>query len=85
MAREDILMEIRDILRDIFDNEDISVDEGTNANDVEGWDSLAHISIMEVIQREYNVSFSLKEMIEMHDIGDIIDAILNRRSFQNGR
>ena len=85
MERENILLEIRNILRDIFDNEDVIVSERTSANDIEGWDSLAHINIMEVIQREYGVSFSLKEMIELHDIGDIIDAIVKIRSFSNDR
>ena len=75
MSRQDIRLKLNDIFADVFADEQISLNENTNANDIEGWDSLTHITILEAVQDEYGVAFDLDEIIEMQNVGDMIDAI----------
>ena len=79
MNREDILKEITEIVQDILGEEEIYLTEMSTAKDIEGWDSLAHISILEAVQSEDNVVFDLEEIIEMATVGDIITAVENKR------
>lgn len=79
MNREDILKEITEIVQDILGEDKIHLTEMSTAKDIEGWDSLAHISILEAVQSEYNVVFDLEEIIEMATVGDIITAVENKR------
>lgn len=75
MVKEEILKKLQEIFMDVFADEQISLNENTNANDIEGWDSLTHITILEAVQDEYGVAFDLDEIIEMQNVGDMIDAI----------
>ena len=60
---------------DVFDNNDIVVTEQTNANDIEEWDSLIHITLISAVEDEFDVSFDMKTAVSMKDVGDMIDAI----------
>ena len=44
----------------------------TTANDIEDWDSFMHISLIIAVESE----FEMKEIVEMKNIGEIIDIIL---------
>lgn len=72
-------MEIKDklqeIFRDILDLEDLVLEMETSANDVEEWDSLAHINLVVAIEKEYNIKFALGELQELKNIGDMVKLI----------
>ena len=70
-----IISKVQDIFRDIFGDETIVIDMSTDADDIDGWDSLKHISILEAVQDEFDIKLSLDEMIELTDVGKIIDAV----------
>lgn len=76
MSREEVLSKLQDIIRDVFDDEDIEINEETVALDVDGWDSLAHITLMETIEGEFDVDFSMKEIVSVKNVGQIVDLIL---------
>ena len=45
MSREEIYVRLNEVFRDVFDRDDITVSDETTAADVEGWDSLIHITL----------------------------------------
>ena len=75
MNRTDILEKLNEVFHDVFDNNDIVVTEQTNANDIEEWDSLIHITIISAVEDEFDVSFDMKTVVSMKNVGDMIDAI----------
>lgn len=78
MTKEQILEKIQDILRDIFDDDELAVTETTCAADVEGWDSLQQISIIAAIEYEFKVKFSLTDMKNAENVGQLADVIAQR-------
>ncbi len=72
-------MEIKDtlqeIFRDILDLDDLVLENETSANDIEGWDSLAHINLVVAIEKKYNIRFALGELQELKNIQDMISLI----------
>lgn len=78
MDKKEVLKKLESIFADVFANDDILLNEDTSANDIEDWDSLTHIIILEAIQDEYGVKFDLDEIIEMKTVGDMINAIINK-------
>ncbi|PWT26055.1 methyltransferase domain-containing protein [Butyrivibrio fibrisolvens] len=76
MNKTDILDKLQEIFRDIFGNPSLIINEKTNQNDIDGWDSLTHITILEAVQDEFALSFSLEEMIELNDVRKIVDIII---------
>jgi acyl carrier protein len=70
-----LLEELQSIFRDILDQPDLVLTRGSNANNVEDWDSLAHINLVTAIEKRYKIKFALGELQELKDVGDMIDLI----------
>lgn len=75
MDNEFFLIKIQSIVQDVLDNESLHISETTQAIDVEGWDSLAHINIVSQIEREFSIRFSLEELGSFSTVGMIVDAL----------
>jgi len=78
MTREELLNGIQDIFRDIFDEDDMIVEDKTNSDDIEEWDSLNHINLVSAIEKEFEVRFALGELIALKDVGAMIDLITKK-------
>lgn len=74
MTREMILEKLKEIFYQVFDRE-INLSEATSAKDVKGWDSLTHITIISMVEEEFKIKFSMKQVLEMQNIGDMISII----------
>jgi acyl carrier protein len=75
MTSADILRVINDIFLDVFDFEELKIDENTSAKDVEGWDSLTHIRLMVAIERKFKVKFTNPEIETLGSVGDLVKLI----------
>ena len=78
MDRDTLVKKLQKIFSDVFGEEDLNINEGTTPGDIEAWDSLAQISILEAVQDEFNISFSIDEIMEMKSVGAILDAVLGK-------
>lgn len=80
MTRKQIMEEITTIFRNVFDDDEIKLEDKTTAEDIEDWDSLMHITLITAIEDHFNVKFKLKEVIGLQDVGatvDLVEAKLN--------
>lgn len=75
MSREEIYERLNEVFRDIFDDEEITVDDETTAADIEGWDSLVHISLIDAIEEEFDISFDMKTVVKLKNVGEMVDVI----------
>lgn len=75
MERNEIFEKLTVIFRDVMDNDEIVLEENTTAEDIEEWDSLAHVQLIEKIEGIFGVKFSAKEMNSWEDVGEFVDAI----------
>ena len=78
MTKQEVLDKLNEIFRDEFDDESIQVTEGTTANDIDGWDSLAHISLLAAIEDEFNMKSTMGEVTGMKNVGEMTDIVLSR-------
>ena len=69
----DILLQLEPIFRDILDNPKLRITRESNASNVEGWDSLAHINIVSAVEQEFGIKFALGELQELKNVGEMID------------
>lgn len=72
MNNKDILAVVADVIIDFFDDDEIEINEGTVAADVDGWDSLAHISLLAALEEKFNIQFSVEDSQHMKNVGDIV-------------
>ena len=79
MTQDEIYARLDAVFRDVFDNQDLMVSENTTAKDIEGWDSLTHISLLSAIEDEFGMEFSMGEAVKMKNVGDMV-AIIEREA-----
>ncbi len=80
MTAEEIQRRITEVFRDVLDNEAIVLTRETTADDIEEWDSLAHISIIVAIENEFDIKFDLMDIKPLKNIGEFIDLIKRKTS-----
>lgn len=77
----DLLPEVQQIFRSVFDRDDLVITRESNAYSVEGWDSLAHINLVMALEKKYKVKFGLGELRDLENVGDLLNVLdkkLNR-------
>ena len=75
MNKDEILLKIQDIFRDVFDDDTLILSENTSQNDIDEWDSLEQINIISTIEDEFDVEFEMDEITEFKNIGNLITAV----------
>ncbi len=75
MTKHDIIERLNEVFQDVFDDEDIVVDEETTADDIEDWDSIEHINLISAVESEFGIRFTMGEVSGMKNVGEMISII----------
>ncbi|MBR6290648.1 MAG: acyl carrier protein [Clostridia bacterium] len=75
MNREEIFEELNTVFRDVFGDDDIVVTDETTSADIDGWDSLMHITLISEVESHFDISFQMKDVIGMKNVGEMVDII----------
>ena len=76
----DILDELQPIFQDIFEDDELLITAESNADTVEGWDSLVHVTLIFVIEQEFEIKFALGELETMKNVGDMVELMQTKLS-----
>lgn len=74
-----ILEQVANVIRKSVKQPRLEVTMETASGDVEGWDSLHHMMIINDVETVFNVKFDLMEILEMKSVGDICKAVENHK------
>ncbi len=77
MTREEVYERLNAVFADVFDDEELTVNDETTAADVEGWDSLVHITLIDAVEEEFDISFDMKTIVKLKNVGEMVDVILD--------
>jgi acyl carrier protein len=78
MPREEVLTRLTFLVRDVLDDDSITLKDESCARTVPGWDSVANIRLMLSIEEEYGFRFDLGEYSEFRNVGDLVSGIERR-------
>lgn len=72
-------MDVRDklngIFQEVFKDDTIHIKPEMTANDIEGWDSFSHVTLITAIEIRFSIKFSLKEIMSFKNVGDLMQCI----------
>jgi acyl carrier protein len=74
---EKIFNRVVEIISKTLSRKNLVLDAETSSKDVEGWDSLAHVTIIAEVEKEFGISIDFMEILEIKTIGDICQTIAN--------
>lgn len=75
MSEQEIYERLNEVFRNVFDDDDIEVEAGTTADDIEDWDSLEHINLISAVEDEFGIRFKMGEVSSMKNVGEMVDII----------
>lgn len=79
MDEREIYARLNRVFCDVFDDDSIRISPRTTADDIEDWDSLAHISLIAAVERTFRVKFRMGEISTMKNVGEMV-AIIKARA-----
>lgn len=80
MEREELKNEIQVIARDIFANPKLVISDAMGASDVDTWTSLSFMQFLTAIEDKYGFKFKMMELLQLRNMGAVIDATLRHVS-----
>jgi acyl carrier protein len=78
MDEPQIYARLKEILRDVFDDESLEVTPQLSAKDVDGWDSLTHIRLMLTVEKAFKIKLTTSEIGKLENVGDLVALIKAR-------
>jgi len=73
--RSEIMNKVAQIFRDIFDDEELIINDNTCADDIDDWDSIEHINLILAVEKEFSIKFDMNEIARLKSVGEIVRAI----------
>lgn len=79
MNETQILEALTQVFRDVFDDDDILLTAATTAQDIEGWDSQAHVNLIVAAEMRFGIRFRTAELESLHDVGQFARLIESKQ------
>ena len=80
MTEAAIISELTPLFQEVLDNPGLTLTPDTQASDVPGWDSVAHITLVVVIEQKFGIHFNTAEIEELRNVGDLAKLISIKKS-----
>lgn len=80
MTREEVYERLNEVFRDVFDDDEITVNDATTAADIEDWDSMEHINLVVAVEKAFDIKFSMGEVNNFKNVGEMVNIIMEKIS-----
>lgn len=78
MNQTEIMKQLTEVFRDVFDDDSIVLTPQTTANDIDDWDSIEHINLVGAVEEAFGMRFAMKEVSTMKNVGEMAQIIESR-------
>lgn len=75
MTEAEIYARLTDVMREVFDDEALQISAATSAEDVHGWDSQAHITLIVATEMAFSIRFRTSELEGLRNVGELAQLI----------
>jgi acyl carrier protein len=66
---------LTDVLRGVFDADDLVANRELTADQVDGWDSMAHVRLLITIEKKFGIGITAAESARLKTVGNLLDLI----------
>ncbi len=68
---------VEEVVCQVFGAEPGSIDAGSSPESVEGWDSMGHLNLIAALEKRFNVSIDIGDVMEMVSVRRIREILLD--------
>lgn len=80
MTQQEIYPRLTQIMRDVFDDEDLVATPELTAHDVKEWDSVNHVTLVVAVEESFGIKFKSAELEKMKNVGQLVEQIEKKTS-----
>ncbi|MDB6055861.1 MAG: Acyl carrier protein [Verrucomicrobiales bacterium] len=70
------LSELQEIFRSTFGDDELEISESSNADSVEGWDSLTHINLIIAVEKHFKIKLATAEIAKLNEPGQNVGSFV---------
>lgn len=78
MTENQIYSGLEELMQDVFDDDLIAIGPGTTADDIQGWDSQAHVMLIVATEQRFGIRFNTAELDALHNVGELVGLISSK-------
>jgi acyl carrier protein len=67
-----VIDELKTVFETVFDQQDLTITPETTSNDVEGWDSMSHVTMLLAVEDHFNIEFKPYEIANLKNVGALV-------------
>ena len=75
-----LIIQLQEIFREVFDNQNLTITENTSPDEIDDWDSFNHVKLILSLEETFDIKFDVEEVMELNKVCDIISAVKNKKS-----
>jgi len=80
MTDAEVRERLTGVFRDVFDNASLTIFDSMTAADVDGWDSLTHVTLIVAAEKAFGVKFSTRDIQSLQNVGGFVALIRKKLS-----
>ena len=82
MDENTIYGQLNTIYCGILKKDHVDLAPETTAADIDGWDSLTHMILMDSVEKHFGIKFRLMEIMKFNNVGDMVACIQKKLAAQ---
>jgi acyl carrier protein len=66
---------LNQVFQQVFANAALAIHVAMTPNDIDGWDSMAHVNLIAAVEQRFKIKFQTKELRAIKTVGDLATLI----------
>jgi acyl carrier protein len=75
VTTDQIMTTIESLMRGVFNQPTLRVNQESSALNVDGWTSLNHINLIIAVEQKFGITFDLGEVDELKNVGEFVSLV----------
>lgn len=78
-----IIDELTTVFEEVFDQKGLRLVPETTANDIDGWDSMSHVTMLMAVEDHFGIEFKPYEIANLVNVGALL-ALIEKKIAEKG-
>lgn len=78
MERTEVINQLTDIFKKVFAKQELILSDAMTADDIDQWTSLSHVILIAEIEKEFSITFQMRDLNKMDNVGAMIELIMSK-------
>lgn len=70
-----VIDELKTVFENVFNQQNIILSPMTTSNDIEGWDSMSHVTMLLAVEDHFNIEFKSFEIASLPNVGTLVNLV----------